>query len=110
MQRKTLSLIAAALLVALVTSSKARAWGGYHVGFTHVGYGGVHHYGRTGIYRGYGGARYFGGYHYGYGGYGGGYRYGYGRYGDGVYRYDYHYSPSHAGGYYGGGVRYGYAY
>jgi hypothetical protein len=99
MSRKTLFLTLAALLAALVTSTKAQAWGAYHAGFTHVGYGGVYHagYTRVGGYGGYGGYdRYrYGGYdRYGYGGY---------RYG-GVYG-GYHYAP-----YYGGVYRYGYLY
>ncbi len=31
----------------LATSSTAHAWGAAHVGYTHVGPGGVQHYGRT---------------------------------------------------------------
>src|SRR5690348_3749657 len=95
MLRKALFLAAAATLLTLLTSAKAQAWGAYHVGYTHVGYGGVYHWGRTG-YAGYGGYdryRYGGAYHYGgYGDYdryryGGLYHYGYGGlgYGD-VYR------------------------
>jgi hypothetical protein len=89
------SLFAACLVVLalLASSSKAQAWGAAHVGYTHVGPGGVYHAGATG-YRGYGG---YGGYRSGGGvGYGGGYRYGVGGYGG------YHY-----GGY--GGYRAGYA-
>jgi hypothetical protein len=62
MLRKILFPALAAILVTLVMSTEARAWGCYRVGY---------HYG------GYGGYRY-GGYHYGgFGGYGGAYRYGY---------------------------------
>jgi hypothetical protein len=77
MFRKPLVLAGAALLVALAVSSKAQAWGAYHVGYTHYSpYTGLHHYGYTEAYRGYG----YGGYHYGgYGAYG---RYPYGVYGD----------------------------
>ena len=71
MLRKPLLFGFAALLVTLALSSKAQAWGCYHVGYTHWGpYTGLHHYGYTEAYRGYGG---YGGYHYGgyhYGGYG----------------------------------------
>ena len=56
MLRNTLFLTLAALLVALLTSSKVHAWGACHVGYTHVGYGGVQHYGRTAAWGG-GGAR-----------------------------------------------------
>jgi hypothetical protein len=53
-------------------SSTAQAWGAYrHYGYTSYSpYSGLHHYGYTQAYRGYGGS---GGYHYGgyhYGGYG----------------------------------------
>ena len=63
------------------TSSQVDAWGGYHVGYTHVGYGGVYHVGATGYgdrYGGYDRYRSYGGYRYG------GYRYG--DYRAGVYR------------------------
>jgi hypothetical protein len=96
MFRKSLFLAPAILLATLVTSSTAQAWGGFHVGYTHVGYGGVYHAGYThvggyggydrygGMYRGgYGGM--YGGYHYGYGGAYGGYHYGYGAYPYGGY-------------------------
>jgi hypothetical protein len=108
MLRKTLFLTLAALLLVLVTSTKAQAWGCYHAGFTHVGYGGVQHYGRTGFggYGGYGGFSHYGstsygGYHYGSTSYGGE-RYG-GAYGG------YHYGGSYSHGGYGG-YRYGYGY
>ena len=103
MLRKIVFPALAAALLALLVSSQARAWGGYHVGYTHVGYGGVYHYGRTGFYGGYGDR---------YGGYGGGYRYGGYRYGGdayGGYRYGgYHYSPSYYGDYGGVYTRPGY--
>jgi hypothetical protein len=73
----------ALVLSAVLASSEAQAWGGYHVGYTHVGYGGVYHVGYTHV-GGYGGYRYggfdrYGGYRYG--GYRyGGYHYGYRRY------------------------------
>jgi hypothetical protein len=94
MLRKTVFLAVLAVLFLLASSTKAHAWGAYHVGFTHVGYGGVYHYGRTYVgglgYRGL-----YGGYRYGYGGlYGAHYRYGYG---------GYYGTPAYGeGGYYGG--------
>jgi hypothetical protein len=81
MQRNILVLAIAVALAAL-TASEAQAWGAYHAGYTHVGYGGVQHYGYTatrspygshssehaGAY-GYGGSSYHSGYssgnHYG---------------------------------------------
>jgi hypothetical protein len=100
MLRKLLVPALLATLLTVLVSSQAQAWGGYHVGYTHVGYGGVYHYGRTGFYGGYG-DRYGG-----YGGYRYGYRYGYGdRYGG---YYGYHYSPSYYGNYGGVYTRPGY--
>jgi hypothetical protein len=67
MLRKTLFLALTATLLALLTAPEAQAWGGRHVGYTHVGYGGVQHYGRTsvsgpyGVY-GRGGSSYHAGY------------------------------------------------
>jgi hypothetical protein len=73
MLHKTLFIGLLVLLASLVTSSKAQAWGAAHVGYTHVGPGGVYHAGRT-AYGGYGG---YGGYRYGsWYGYGGAYHYG----------------------------------
>jgi hypothetical protein len=97
MLRKTIILAAAVVLTGLAMSSKAQAWGVYrHVGFTRYSpYTGLHHYGYTEAYRGYGG---YGGYRYG------GYRYG-GAYGG------YHYGTHPYGYGYGGaayGARYGY--
>jgi hypothetical protein len=84
MLRKTFFLTAAALLVTLAMSSRARAWGFYHYGYHyggyggyggayHVGYGSAYHVGPAGgIYGGgyggyrYGGYPYGGGFHYGY--------------------------------------------
>ena len=84
MMYKSLFVPLAAALITLWTSSPVQAWGAYHAGFTHVGPGGVYHYGRTaavGPYGAYGGAHY-GAYGYGGGVYRGGYgygdRYGYG--------------------------------
>src|SRR5262245_34664226 len=93
MLRKTLFLVAAAALLTLCTSSRAHAWGAMHVGYTHFGYGGIQHYGRTvgvGPYGafstghvggiGYGGGVYHAGYGvggvYGHEAFGGGYHYG----------------------------------
>jgi hypothetical protein len=107
MLRKPLFLAVAVCAAALATSSKAQAWGAYHVGYTHVGPSGVHHYGYTGAYgagrygsvshygstgygyhyggtRTYGGA--YGGYHYGGAAYGGYHYGGYSAYGAGAYR------------------------
>ena len=100
MRRPFLFLALAAALLVLGTSSEAHAWGAYHVGYTHVGYGGVQHYGRTvgvGPYGAYSGGSVYRG---GYGGYG---RYGYGT-AYGGYRA---YSPSYSGGYAAGGYHYG---
>jgi hypothetical protein len=112
MLNKIVTLAAVAALAALLTPSQVGAWGAAHVGYTHVGPGGVYHTGRTvaagpgGVYAGgrtgavgaYGGA-----YHAGYAGgvgYGGAYRGGYvGGVGYGGY-----------GGYYGGAYRAGYGY
>ena len=62
MLRQTCFLTATALLVALATPSDALSWGAYHVGYTHVGYGGVQHYGSTSAY---GAGRYGSVSHYG---------------------------------------------
>jgi hypothetical protein len=60
MLRKLLFPALAALLVTLVMSSEARAWGCYRYGYRYGGFGGYHY----GVYGGFGG-------------YGGIYRYGY---------------------------------
>jgi hypothetical protein len=103
--QRMLFVIALASVLALGAVPKTYGWGAYHVGYTHVGYGGIQHYGRTFAYgRGgvYGGARYGG---YGYGGlYRGGYGYG-GLYG-GLYGYG-GYAPVYGGGYAVGGYHYG---
>jgi hypothetical protein len=107
MLNKTLFLALAATLAALLSSSRAHAWGCYHAGYTHVGYGGVQHYGYTAARGPYG--SYSGGHVSGYG-YGGGYHAGYGygdRYGGGAYGGAYHYGSSSYGGAYGGGFHYG---
>jgi peroxin-13 len=104
MLRRAFFLAIAALLAALSAPSDARAWGCYHAGYTHVGYGGVQHYGTTSFY---GGGRYGGVSHYGYTGGGayGGYHYG----GTSAYRGGYggYYGGYHYGGY-GGGYSTGY--
>jgi hypothetical protein len=111
--RKTVFLAAAATLVALLTTPEARAWGGYHVGYTHVGYGGAYHYGRTVGVGPYGRAYSFG--HVGgYGAYGGAYHAGFGSVYGGYHPYSaygatagYRYGGYHYGGVYGGGYRAG---
>lgn len=106
MPRQTFFLASAALFVALATPSEGRSWGCFHAGFTHVGYGGIHHFGTTDLY----GAGRFGGIsHYGYTD-----RYGYGGYhygGTSIYgaRYGaYPYAGYHYGGYPYGGYTTGY--
>jgi hypothetical protein len=91
MLHKTLLLAVAIVLAALVSAAEARAWGGYHVGYTHVGPAGAYHWGRTGVAGPYGAYR--GGSAYGYRGYDA-YRGGYGSY--------HAYGGYHYGGYYGG--------
>jgi hypothetical protein len=97
MLRKSIVVAFAVILTALAVSTKAQAWGAYrHVGYTHYGpYTGLHHYGYTEAYRGYGGYGY-GGYRYGTSGAYGGYHYG-------AYPYGYGY-----GGAPYGAARYGY--
>jgi hypothetical protein len=101
MLNKIITLVTVAAVAALLMPSRVNGWGAAHVGYTHVGPGGVYHSGRTvaagpggvyagghtsaygagGAYRagsaggaGYGGA--YGGYHYNYGyAAGGGYGY-----------------------------------
>jgi hypothetical protein len=104
MQKMVLSAVAAAL-VTLGSTSTASARGAAHVGYTHVGPGGVYHAGATGV-RGYGAP-----YHYG-GAYGavGGYRYG-GIYGGAVGGYRYGWPSAPVGGYsYGSPYYYGWPY
>ncbi len=98
MLRNILCLALAATAMTLITSTKAQAWGAYHVGYTHVGPNGVQHYGRTEAYGAngaYSGSRY--GSSGGYGGYRGGSSYG-ARYG-GSYGGAYHYSSERYGSY-----------
>jgi hypothetical protein len=93
--------IALATILVLGAVPKTHGWGAYHVGYTHVGYGGVQHYGRT-VAAGPGGV--YGGARYGAVGYGGAYRGGYGYAG----AYGYHpYAPVYGGGYAVGGYHYG---
>jgi hypothetical protein len=102
MLRRFLVLALLALAATLLTSSRADAWGAFHAGYTHVGAGGVEHWGHTTAVGPYG--AYSGGHAgaYGYGGasyhagYGSGERYG-GAYGG------YHYGSSSYGGYHYGG-------
>ena len=54
MLRKAHFCAQAALLLVLMTNSTGQVWGGWNVGFTHVGYGGVQHYSLT-SFVGYGG-------------------------------------------------------
>ncbi len=112
MLRKPIIAAVAAALLSLLSPTDARAWGGMHVGYTHVGPNGVQHYGRTvgvGPYGAYSGG------HYGSYGYGGAYHAGYGE----GYHYNtgyttggaYHYGTIGVGGYgygYTGGVYRGY--
>jgi hypothetical protein len=44
---RTLIVAAAATLLAVISTSRAQAWGAAHVGYTHVGPNGVQHYGAT---------------------------------------------------------------
>jgi hypothetical protein len=113
MLRKTIFLSVAATLAALLTAPEARAWGGFHVGYTHVGYGGVQHWGRTAVEGPYG--AYSGGHYGAYGRYGGSYRAGYGGgyrsgYGEGYGGYHSYSAYGATGGYGYGGYHYGGAY
>jgi hypothetical protein len=40
--------------IAALTPTPAGAWGAIHTGYTHIGYGGAQHYGRTAAYGPYG--------------------------------------------------------
>jgi hypothetical protein len=97
--RQILFVALGATLMVLGTSNKAQAWGAYHVGYTHVGYGGAYHYGRTGGYSPYRGYSSYGSY-----GYRSDYRSPY--YSNQLYpprNGVYGYGGYHYGGYYGGG-------
>ena len=76
MLNKIITLTIVAALAALLMPSKVDAWGAAHVGYTHVGPGGVYHTGRT-VAAGPGGV-YAGGRTSARGAYGGVYRGGYG--------------------------------
>ena len=54
MRQHILFLALAVTLGVLGTSSKAQAWGAYHAGYTHVGAGGVSHYGYSSAHGAYG--------------------------------------------------------
>ena len=79
---RNILLLAIAVTLATLTASEAQAWGDYHAGYTHVGYGGVQHVGYTAARTPYGSysSGHAGAYGYGGGsvhaGYAGGYRYG----------------------------------
>jgi hypothetical protein len=102
MLRKFLVLALLTATATLLTASRVHAWGAFHVGYTHVGAGGVEHFGRTAAVGPYG--AYSGGHvgAYGYGGasYHAGYGYG-GTYGSSYSSYHYAASPYY-GSYYGG--------
>lgn len=107
MLRQSLFLGLAATLVALLSTSQVQAWGALHVGYTHFGNHGIHHYGRTaaigpyGVYRG----RRYGIYNPALSLYRTPYlNPGYNIYTPGIYPY---YGNSLYGGYYGGGLRIG---
>lgn len=89
MFRKAILTSLVATAIAALTPATAEAWGAIHTGYTHVGYGGVQHYGRTTAYGPYGA---YHGYH------AGGYGYGYHPYGS-MYPYSarqYNYISSNA--------------
>ena len=96
MLNKIITLTIVAALAALLMPSKVDAWGAAHVGYTHVGPGGVYHTGRT-VAAGPGGV-YAGGRTSARGAYGGAY--------GGAPRY--HYSGTPSGGVSYGATHYGY--
>ncbi len=108
MKRTFFYLGLAALALLLGTTSEAHAWGAAHVGYTHVGYGGVQHYGATAARGPYGS---YSSSHVGAYGYGGtSYHAGsVGAVGHGGAAYGgYHaYTPAYSGGYAIGGYHYG---
>ena len=74
MLRRTVFLVIAAVAVTLATSSKAEAWGAFHLGYSHYGpVTGFSHYGATRVGGAYGGAYGASAYHYGGYGRGGAY-------------------------------------
>jgi hypothetical protein len=107
MLKKSVPLVVAVALAALLTPSQAGAYGAAHVGYTHVGPNGVYHAGATEVHAGYGGAS-GGAYHAGSSGaYGGAYHAGYGgAYGGAAGGY--HYTAGYSGGAAYGGYHYGY--
>jgi hypothetical protein len=103
MLRKMILTVFAAALAGALLPGQVSAYGGAHVGYTHVGPNGCYHVGATEVHGGYGGG---GGAAYG------GARVG-GAYGGGGAAYGgYHYSAGYAGGAAGGaavgGAHYGY--
>lgn len=93
MLRRTMLLMGCAGWAILAIPAMVHAYGCYHAGYTHVGYGGVQHVGTTGVH--YGGTTAV---HYG--GYGGVYR------APAVVPYQgYSYGAYHYGGYSAGYVR-----
>jgi hypothetical protein len=108
MKRNAFVIALAAGLLMLGSSSQVHAWGAAHVGYTHVGPGGVQHYGATAAV-GPGGA--YGGAHASAYGAGSAYHAGYGSattYG-GTAAY-HSYAPNSGGAYAVGGYHYGGAY
>jgi hypothetical protein len=102
MLNKIITLAAVAALAILLIPSRLDAWGAAHVGFTHVGPGGVYHAGRTVV--GGPGGFYAGGRAAGFGPYGGFYH---GGWGSGV-GYGGFYQPGWGSGLGYGGVYRGY--
>src|SRR5438046_1701605 len=105
MLRKPLFLAIASTMLALLLTPKVQAWGAYHAGYTHAGYGGVQHYGysaRSGPYGSSSGTR-------GFSSYGGTTSYhASGTVNSGLYAgQGYHYSGTTTNSYSGGGFRYG---
>ena len=76
MLKKIITLVTVGAVAALLMPSRVNGWGAAHVGYTHVGPGGVYHTGRT-VAAGPGGV-YAGGRTSARGAYGGVYRGGYG--------------------------------
>ena len=98
MKRQILFFALALAALLLSRTSKAQAWGACHVGYTHVGYGGVQHYGHTAAVGPYGA---YSGSHYSSYGAGGAYHVG------GATAVGYHpYTPAYSGGYAAGGYHY----
>jgi hypothetical protein len=102
MKRQILFGALATIALVLATASKAQAWGCCHAGYTHVGYGGVQHYGSTTVTGRYGNT--YSGAHYGSTSAYGGYHAGYGSSSYGGYHA---YAGGYTGGYATGGYHYG---